>query len=261
MFFPLMKTEGLEGFVELLYSPPNNWENRIKKPVYLYLLWSDSVVWKTELLVTIKYGEFFKITTRDISEEKLANGLAVIYPSKEKLLAKLSQLPTKDTWTSHIPEWRNTTGFSNEWAQTSYQGEVIPLPPKANLLTFHPFIQYGSVANKLLVLNLSNNPEIKLSQIHLLNSSNKELKGSENVKTNSVTTIELDKYGFKPNELPVFYSPDMPGIPFGLCISDDQKMLSLEHTHPPASFVLFGNRIKAQSLIKRSWINSLMGTK
>ena len=236
-------------------------KNRIKKSVYLYLLWSDGLAWKTELLITIKYGETFKITTQEIGIEKMTNGLAVIYPSREKLLANLSQLPNKETWTSHIPEWRNTAGFSNEWAQTSYQGEVIPLPPKANLLTFHPFIQYGSLTNKLLVLNLSNNPEIKSSQIHLFNSSNKDLKGSETVRTNSVTTIELDKYGFKPNELPVFYSPDLAGIPFGLCISDDKKMLSMEHTHPPASFVLFGNRIKAQSLIKKSWIDSLMSTK
>ena len=189
MFFPLMKTAGLEGFAELLYVPPNNWENRIKKSVYLYLLWSDGLAWKTELLITIKYGETFKITTQEIGIEKMTNGLAVIYPSREKLLANLSQLPNKETWTSHIPEWRNTAGFSNEWAQTSYQGEVIPLPPKANLLTFHPFIQYGSVANKLLVLNLSNEPEIKSSQIHLFNSSNKDLKGSETVRTNSVTTI------------------------------------------------------------------------
>ena len=114
---------------------------------------------------------------------------------------------------------------------------------------------------KLLILNLSNEPEFRSSQIHLFNSSTKELKGTETVQTNSVTTIELDKYDFQSDELPVFYSPDMAGIPFGLCISDDKKMLSMEHTHPPASFVLFGDRLKAQGLIKKNWINSLMDAK
>ena len=261
MFFPLMKTAGLEGFLELLYYAPNNWENRIRKPIYLYLLWSDGLVWKTELIFTIKYGESLRISTQDIDSEKIANGLVLIYPSRTKMSSVIGRLPNEESWTSHIPEWRNTTGFANEWAQTSYQGEVVPLPRKANLLTFHPFIQYGALSNKLLILNLSNEPEFRSSQIHLFNSSTKELKGTETVQTNSVTTIELDKYDFQSDELPVFYSPDMAGIPFGLCISDDKKMLSMEHTHPPASFVLFGDRLKAQGLIKKNWINSLMDAK
>jgi hypothetical protein len=37
MFFPLMKTPKLEGFCDLIYEGPNNWENRIQKSVYAIL--------------------------------------------------------------------------------------------------------------------------------------------------------------------------------------------------------------------------------
>ena len=46
-----------------------------------------------------------------------------------------------------------------------------------------------------------------------------KLIAEEKVKTNSLTTIYLDKYNFKPSDLPIFYCPNMAGIPFGLGIS------------------------------------------
>ena len=35
-------------------------------------------------------------------------------------------------------------------------------------------------------------------------------------------------------------------------------MLSLEHTHPPASFAVHGERFKVQAEIKKQWFNALM---
>ena len=49
----------------------------------------------------------------------------------------------------------------------------------------------------------------------------------------------------------------MAGIPFGFGISNTNDMLSLEHTHPPASFVLHGERIKVQGELKKRWFDVL----
>ena len=49
----------------------------------------------------------------------------------------------------------------------------------------------------------------------------------------------------------------MAGIPFGLGICKQNSMLSLEHTHPPASFVVHGQRFKVQGNIKSKWFNIL----
>ena len=104
---------------------------------------------------------------------QLKTGLALIYPSVDKLASRLSELPRKKVWYSEVPAWRNTTGFSNQFTQVSYQADIEPLPPRASLLTFHPFIQFGDVVNNLLVLNATVDPKIQSGKISLFNSHDK----------------------------------------------------------------------------------------
>jgi hypothetical protein len=258
MFFPLMKTQNLIGFLDLTYFPPNNWENRTKKPMNLYAFWPTGEFWSTEKVGMIEFGETRRFESVD-HEEKLMSGLCLIYPTEQDFDEQVSKLPGEAIWDSRIPEWRATTGFKNAKSQTSYQGEIFPLPNKASLLTFHPFIQYGEVENRLLVLNATQTPEITESDILLYDSRSGSKRGSGKVNTNSLTTIQLDEFNFAPNELPAFVIPSMAGIPFGLGVSKDGNMLSMEHTHPPASLVLFGNRFAVQGSIKKKWFGHLLG--
>ena len=258
MFFPLMKTPNLNGFCDLVYESPNNWENRIHKPISLYLLWSNGNRWLSKKISEMNYGDEIRLVTNDIDEKCLATGLALIYPSLEPIEPELSTLPSRKVWYSEIPAWRNTSGFYNEFTQVSYQSDIEPLPSKASLLTFHPFIQFGDVINNLLVLNVTNDPKIQSGKISMFNSFDKSFIADSLISTNSLTTIPLDVYSFKPTDLPVFYSPEIAGIPFGLGIAKSGKMLSLEHTHPPASLVLHGNRRAIQGKIKKSWIEKLV---
>ena len=258
MFFPLMKTANLNGFCDLVYESPNNWENRIHKPISLYLLWSNGNRWLSKKISEMNYGDKIRLVTNDIDEKCLATGLALIYPSLEPIDPELSTLPSRKVWYSEIPAWRNTSGFYNQFTQVSYQSDIEPLPSKASLLTFHPFIQFGDVINNLLVLNVTNDPKIQSGKISMFNSFDKSFIADSLISTNSLTTIPLDIYNFKPTDLPVFYSPEIAGIPFGLGIAKSGKMLSLEHTHPPASLVLHGNRRAIQGKIKKSWIEKLV---
>jgi hypothetical protein len=258
MFFPLMKVLDLDGFLELSYLPSNNWENRVKTELNVYLLWPEGNSWNVQLFGKIKYGEVLRVTTADVDVKVLKSGVCLFYPTTEVLVGPLESLPSKELWSSRIPEWRATTGFFNSDAQTSYQSEIFPLPPKANLLTFHPFIQFGEVINNLLVLNVTSDPKIQKGEISLFNSMDKSFVAKADISTNSLTTIPLDTYNFKPTDLPVFYSPNIAGIPFGLGIAKSGRMLSLEHTHPPASLVLHGDRRGVQGMIKKSWIEKLV---
>ena len=253
-----MKTPNLNGFCDLVYESPNNWENRIHKPISLYLLWSNGNRWLSKKISEMNYGDEIRLVTKDIDEKCLATGLALIYPSLEPMEPELSTLPSRKVWYSEIPAWRNTSGFYNEFTQVSYQSDIEPLPSKASLLTFHPFIQFGDVINNLLVLNVTNDPKIQSGKISMFNSFDKSFIADSLISTNSLTTIPLDIYNFKPTDLPVFYSPEIAGIPFGLGIANSGKMLSLEHTHPPASLVLHGNRRAIQGKIKKSWIEKLV---
>jgi hypothetical protein len=255
-----MKTPSLNGFCDLVYVSPNNWENRIRRRISLFLLWSNGNRWLSKKISEMNYGDEIRLVTNDIDEKCLATGLALIYPSLESIEPELSTLPSRKFWYSEIPAWRNTSGFYNQFTQVSYQSDIEPLPLKASLLTFHPFIQFGDVINNLLVLNVTNDPKIQSGKILMFNSFNKSFIADSLISTNSLTTIPLDIYNFKPTDLPVFYSPEIAGIPFGLGIAKSGKMLSLEHTHPPASLVLHGNRRAIQGKIKKSWIEKLVKT-
>ncbi len=258
MFFPLMKTPDLDGFCDLVYESPNSWENRINKSVSIYLLWSDGEKWNSYKLREMQHGDYVKISARELDKKYLKTGLALIYPSIDKLATTMDKLPSRKVWYSEVPAWRNTSGFSNQYTQVSYQADIEPLPPKASLLTFHPFIQFGEVINNLLVLNVTNDPKIQKGEISLFNSMEKSFVAKSEISTNSLTTIPLDIYNFEPTDLPVFYSPNIAGIPFGLGIAKSGRMLSLEHTHPPASLVLHGDRRGVQGKIKKSWVEKLV---
>ena len=73
-----MKTPNLEGFCDLVYEGPNNWENRIHKPVQIYLLWSNGKNWNSKKLMEMQVGDEARITTADVDKECLATGLALI---------------------------------------------------------------------------------------------------------------------------------------------------------------------------------------
>ena len=257
MFFPILRALHLQGFLDFGYLSANNWENLESRPMNLYALWTDGDCWRSEFQGVINRGENIRINSNSLRPEMLVTGICLIYPTADELMPKLDWLPKKPYWFSNVPEWRCTSGLFNENAQTSYQAEIYPLPTKASMLTFHPFIQFNEIDNYLLVLNITSEPDIETHQIELFNSSNLERYGLAEVRTNSASVIKLDEYGFTSSDLPLFISRTMAGIPFGLGIARDESMLSLEHTHPPASLVLFGNRNQVQSKIKKSWFQRI----
>lgn len=247
----------MEGFLDLVNEAPNSWEKLVRQRAKIYLLWPSNENWNCRFLFDLNPGEATRLRSSEFDSEMGSRNLVLIYPSKDKLPSTMNRLPQKKFWFSEVPAWRNTSGFLTKDAQVSYQSDVEPLPKKASLLTFHPFIQYGDVSNFLVVLNLIDTPLISGGPIHLYKSHDQSFVSTEKIYTNSVTTIPLDDFSFSRTELPVFYSPNIAGIPFGLGVSRDGSMLSLEHTHPPASFVLFGNRRASQGMIKKNWIERL----
>ena len=257
MFFPIFNALNLQGFLDFGYLSANNWENLESRPMNLYFLWTDGDNWRSQFQGVINRGENIRINSNSLRPEMLATGICLIYPTADELMPKLDWLPKKPYWFSNVPEWRCTSGLFNESAQTSYQAEIYPLPSKASMLTFHPFIQFNEIDNYLLILNITREPAIETHQIELFNSSSLERHGVAEIRTNSASVIKLDEYGFTSSDLPLFISRTMAGIPFGLGIAKNGSMLSLEHTHPPASLVLFGNRNQIQSKIKKSWFQRI----
>ncbi len=247
------------GFCIVHNFPPNNWEPvKISKKT-IWAIYSDGEKWITKELDTIEIGESKKYFYNDICNafDKENHPLILLQFRNSSLPKNLDTLPTHEYAYNKVPEWRATVGFTLNSCETSYQGEVNPFPSKASLLTFHPFIQYKNIKNYFLFINIENSPVFREEKIEIYESTTKKFIDKVNVYSNRCNLIEIDDYNFKADELPVFICRKMAGIPFGLGICKDKKMLSLEHTHPPASFVVHGERFKVQSEIKYNWFNTL----
>jgi len=258
MFYPILKVLEYEGWTTLSNYAPNNWENTDSGSKIIHVLWTDGNQWHSKVLTDLEYDQNLNVSTNDLSEEILQNNLAFLYPSTVKLPELMDSLPSEKNWVTQVPAWRASVGIKSDKAQVSYQGEIEPFPEKASLLTFHPFLQFGEFENFLVTINLQNSPGIKSSELEIFNSSQKLYIDSKPIKRNTATVIPLNDYKFSPTDLPVFINKEMSAIPFGFGRTKNGQMLSLEHTHPPASFVLHGNRMAAQSGIKASWFKNLL---
>ena len=70
-------------------------------------------------------------------------------------------------------------------------------------------------------------------------------------------TISLDNIGFDEQSLPVVICRGMASIPLYFSSYKQGSLLSLEHTHPPASLVVHGNRFGVQRQLKEYWFSQL----
>ena len=158
-----------------------------------------------------------------------------------------------------MPNWRATLGLLSPLASTCYQGELDPFPAPGSLLTFAPFVQFGSgVENYMLFLNLEKSPQTRTATVEIYDSAVPgRCRGSFEVRNNAVSIVSLDDTGMGPEDLPVIICKGMSGIPLYLSKTTDGSYLSLEHTHPPASYVIHGKRWEAQKILKNDWFAKL----
>ena len=238
---------------------PNNWEKIKPSNKMIWALYSNGEKWITKELDTLQMGKSktYYYDDFDLKNESKLSPIILLQYRRTPLPFHLESLPLHEFKFSKTPEWRATVGFQHNNSQTSYQGEINPFPQKASLLTFHPFIQYNNIDNHFIFLNIEDSPIYRKAQIEIYNSETKILIDKVEILSNHVNVIPLDKYGFKQNELPLFICRSMAGIPFGFGISKTKGMLSMEHTHPPASFVIHGERFLVQKQIKQNWFNLL----
>ena len=254
-YFPLFNITNVSGFTTLANFSPNNWERTVKGDLFVTSFRTDGHAWRSQEEGILKEGEFktFQIEQFDLAMDQVESEIVLFQLNPEKQSTALSTLPVDHFVSTNFPEWRATVGFKKNGAQASYQGEVNPFPAKASLLTFHPFIQIHETENFLVLLNVESSPTFRWSDLEIYNSATREKIDIIKVRNNCANVIPLDKYNLCETDLPIFQCKTMAGIPFGFGKSKTSKILSLEHTHPPGSLTLFGNRFQSQKHTKTQW--------
>lgn len=257
-FYPILFAPGCAGQTTLYNFPPNNWENRRMKTQLVNLTWAQHGLWRSVILDELVYGEIRAYTHSDISAHVPENILPLLSLSSMPF-PELSETLPASVQSTNTPNWRATLGLVSPFTSTSYQGELDPFPAPGSLLTFAPFIQFGpEIENYMLLLNLEKNPQTRISTVEIYNSAKPDLAlGSFEVINNSISSVRLDGLGLGPDDLPVVICKGMSGIPLFFSKTANGAHLSLEHTHPPVSFVIHGKRWDAQRILKNQWFAKL----
>ena len=255
-YYPILKAPGCQGWTTLCNFSPNNWETTDSSEKFVNVTWRCEAGWKTETIGNLASNEVRTVKSQNIAGLVPEDALPLLSLTTAKLPVHSDNLPRTDGPRTTVPAWRAALGLSTAATSTSYQGEIDPFPSQGSLLTFGPFIQFGEeVENYLILLNIESSPIIRTSQVKIYDSRKTVLKGTFEVRNNNATIIALDNLGFNPSDLPLIICRSMAAIPLYFSKTTDGAFLSLEHTHPPASYVIHGKRWEAQKILKNIWFS------
>lgn len=257
-FYPLLAAPGCLGQTTVYNFPPNNWEDLRQESRCVNLTWEQDGHWRSVTLGELAFGAMQAYTRADLPAYVPDDALPLLSLASSPFPECSESLPTAAHGTT-MPNWRATLGLVSPLASTCYQGELDPFPAPGSLLTFAPFVQSGSgIENYMLFLNLEKTPQTRSSYVEIYDSAVPgRCRGSFQVRNNAVSIVSLDGTGMGPEDLPVIICKGMSGIPLYLSKTVDGSCLSLEHTHPPASYVIHGKRWEAQKILKNNWFAKL----
>ena len=239
--------------------PPNNWESSYLEVSYISLTWPENHYWRSKKLKKIEGPQTITINEIDILEYHKIKGIKLLSISKTPLPEISDFLPIPDINKTSIPEWRASIGLSKTGFSSSYQGEIFTFPVKASLISIAPFIQFGEdIENYLLFLSLEKDPKNRKSTIRISDTKNpNKIRHTFEVFNNYQNIIDLNKCEFNESDMPLISCENMTGLPLYISIDTKNKDISIEHSHPGASFVVHGNRWLAQKILKDAWFKKI----
>ena len=260
-YYPILKVVGCIGSTTLFNFAPNNWERKDRQLRYINATWAEGGMWRSECVGTLPIKESITLSALDVAKKDLLSERGIFLSlTTAALPSECKELPSIETHPStSAPAWRATLRLSTDYATTCYQGEIDPFSAKGSLLSFGPFIQYGSgIENFLVLVNIEKSPLIREAMVEIIDAATMVKRGEFKMLSNDTTVISLDDLGFAKTDLPLIICRSMSAIPLYFSRTIDGAHLSLEHTHPPASLVVHGERWEIQKSLKNHWFASVI---
>ena len=257
-YYPILSAPYCSGKTTLYNFSPNNWEPTDKCDQFVSLTYIKDGLWHSHTIDKLEYQEYKVIAYSDVVDLIYDGALVFLSLSKEELPETSRELPVINCNHTSTPAYRATLSLQSKFSETSYQGEIDPFSAKGSMLTFSPFMQFGNnVENYFLLMNLEKKPENRVVEVEIYDANTKDLKRVQSASSNQISVISLDNVGFDETSLPVIICRDMASIPLYFSTYKKGELLSLEHTHPPSSLVLHGNRFVALKQVKEYWFSQL----
>lgn len=252
-FFLDFSEIGLDSSIDVFNAPSISLLHN--KPVIdkkIIIFYSQNGEWKY-----INYGLIKKYSHITINKSDLPKDI-----QNEALFLYLSDVDSdfdinfKSDYTNAVPEWRSNIKIIGKNTSCSYQGEFpsIMKNKKISLISCSPMIQNNmSHDNYFILVNLTNDPIVKEFDIQILDSK-KNLIDSTTFYTNTVNKYKLNHLNKNfYNKMLIFKSTKEGGVPLYFTRCKENTSMSLEHTHPPQAYFIFGNTIKYQKHKKNYW--------
>ena len=160
------------------------------------------------------------------------------------------------------PNWRANIQLSSPTTSTSYQGEYpgsMVGVEKGTLLSLGPLVQLkAGLISKLILVNLGAAPGNEVRHIRFAQMNKQKFLLEAKVRRNHCNIIDLSTLNCDGSDDPVcVFSNDLTGIPIFLTHDLKFTKMSLEHTHPPAEMLVFGDRGKIQKQMKNWWLSKI----
>ncbi len=254
-YYFLIRPPGLQGSITLSNYYPHT-EGPIHKALIVHAIYANGQRWICKDLTTLKYGESTTITDLNLPHEFLDQSVFLfLYPEKQPAI--LDRLIVNDILDS-VPAWRSNIKIYSNFSSASYQGEYpaqMSLVPKPTIVSCSPMLQRDQdVINDLILVNMTAAPQKIKRKIRIVDSHKKILKEAE-VLTNHHNIVNLDDVlSLTADDMFITLSDEFMGIPLYFSRTKDHQAMSIEHTHPPTEYVVFGNRNYFQKRKKSWWL-------
>ena len=258
-FYPIIQAPYCIGRTVVHNFPANNWEKFKIIDRYVNVTYLDKGIWKSETIQKIKSGQSLGFSKNDLGFDN-SNESPILLSLSDYIIQNSEHLRIPDISldATYYPVHRGSIKLISDYTSTSYQGEIIPFPSTGSFLSFPSFIQKGmGIENYMLLLNIENEPSKRKEKVYFFEANTRNLMGSIDVFSNYLNLIDLDQFCFDSEDLPIILCKKMSFVPLFFSTEKKGKFMSLEHTHPPASFAVHGERFLIQKYIKNFWFEEL----
>ncbi|WP_430469381.1 hypothetical protein [Thalassospira lucentensis] len=259
-FYFLPRVDGLKSSVTLVnFTSMDDHERHGKLTNQLiYVTWSDGQNWQHRQLGELNIGDSKVFELSDLPDEIPNDVTPFLYCYPESVKAVTgSQIEGQHMKT--LPNWRGNIKLSSSLATASYQGEYpgeMTLVPKGSFVSVNPMMQSEpGVLNKILFVNMSSKADMNDHDFKILRMSDRKVLSCQIVRNNNCTVVDLDAVSANDDDLLISVCPTLLGIPVYLSYDEGLATISLEHTHPPVSSVLFGDTLSFQRHMKSYWLS------
>lgn len=256
-YYFMPRIPGVKSAVTLVNYPCVE-TGKVSVTQYAHVTWSDGTQWQVRFLKQVEPDGIERFTSDDLPEEcraETCSPFLFLYP--EQLPETLDTLVVSDHMET-VPTWRGNIQLFSETAAVSFQGEFpggMTKIPTGTLVSSSNMIQLSDNAStKLILPNMRLKPDIIEGRLMLVKARDGEVLMETTIKTNTINVVDTTGIRFDPPDMLIVMTPDMVCIPMYFSYNKDFTQLSLEHTHPPSSLLVFGDVNKFQRDMKSYWL-------